>query len=115
MFVYYDPASMVLTEVDSILEVENRRGVISRMVTSQNNAKPMATISKYSTLKSIFPNSINQSENFMGSSSANPATQCYGTLFWKTIDGSTSSFSVAIQVQHIFYCTLYEADSIISS
>lgn len=115
MYCYYDPASTALTEADTILEVENRRGVISRLVTAQANAKPMCTISKFQTLKQVLPQSVNQSENFMGTHSANPATQVYGTLLWKTLDGSTSSFSVGIQVTHTFYCQLYDADSVQSS
>lgn len=112
MYVYYDPCAALLTEADSALEMENRRGVQSFTLTAQNNAKPMCTIKKFQTLKSFFPNSINSSENFSAAYNTGPSTVAYATLGWKPIDNSTTPFTVAIQYQTIFYCTLYNADSV---
>ncbi len=112
LFVYYDPVSATFaTDTDTAGEMQNRRGVQSFTLTAQANAKPMLTIKKYQTLKSHFPNSINSSENFSGSFSSAPSSIAYGTLGWQTIDGSTAAFTVAIQIQHLFYVTLYNADS----
>jgi len=115
MYVYYDPGSLFQSDSDTVIEIENRRGVISKLVTAQSNASPMATISKYTTLRSVIPQSVNMSENFMGTHSANPSTQVYGTLFWKTLDGSTTAFSVGVQITHVFYCQLYDHDSVQST
>lgn len=112
LYVYYDPCTGSIADSDTPIEIENRRGVQTFMLTGQNNAKPTCTIKKYQTLKSYFPNSVNSSENFSSLWSTSPTTHCYANLLWKTIDGSVSPFSVAVQVQHIFYCTLYNADSI---
>lgn len=112
MFVYYDPfAGTYAVETDTAGEMQNRRGVQSFTLTAQANAKPMITIKSFKTLKSCYPNGVNQSENFAGSSSSAPSSVAYGTLGWQTIDGSTAAFTVAIQIQHIFYATLYNADS----
>lgn len=114
LYVYYDPSTGLITESDTPTEIENRRGVQTFTLTSQNNAKPMVTIKKFQTLKSFFPNSINSSENFAAGYNAAPSTHAYANLLWKTIDGSVGVFNVAVRVQHIFYCTLYNADSISS-
>lgn len=114
LHVYYDPCVALVTDADTPTEIENRRGVQAFMLTAQANSKPMCTITKYQTLRSFYPNSINQSENFSGSWNASPSTNAFANLLWKTIDGSVASFSVAVQIQHIFYVTLYNADSIIS-
>lgn len=111
MFVYYSPCDSTLLEADTANEMQNRRGVQSFTVTAQANAKPMVTIKKYQTLRNFFPSSINQSENFSAAYTSGPSTVAYSTLGWQTVDGSTTAYSVAIQVQHIFYCTLYNADS----
>lgn len=111
MFLYYDPSSTDLTQADSALEIENRRGVQTFMLTAQSNAKPMQTITKYQTLKQSIPGSVNQSENFSALYSAAPASPVYSTIGWKTIDGSTAAYTVAMQVQHIFYVELFNADS----
>lgn len=114
LHLYYDPCVSLIVDADTPTEIENRRGVQMFLLTGANNSKPMITINKFQTLKSFFPNSINQSENFAGSYNSSPSTQAFSNMLWKTVDGSVASFSVAIQVQHIFYCTLYNADSIIS-
>jgi len=110
----YDPCTALITDSDTPMEIENRRGVQTFLLTGQNNSKPMATITKFQTLKSFFPNSINQSENFAGGWNSSPTTHAYANMLWKTVDGSVGVFNVAIQVQHIFYVTLYNADSIVS-
>lgn len=114
LFVYYDPCTAQVTESDTPIEIENRRGIQSFTLTAQSNSKPMVTIKKFQTLKSFFPNSVNSSENFSAGYNASPTTHAYANLLWKTIDGSVGVFNVAVQVQHIFYCTLYNADSIVS-
>lgn len=112
MFVYYDPTSgTLITDTDSAAEMQNRRGVQSFTLTAQANSKPMVTIKKFQTLKSFFPNSINSSENFSAAWNTGPAIPAYSALGWQTIDGSVAAFTIAIQVQHIFYCTLFNADS----
>lgn len=112
MYVYYDPCSATISEADSALEMQNRRGVQTFVLTAANNAKPMCTITKYQSLRQFFPNSVNSSENFSAVYNASPATAAYSTLGWQTIDGSVTAYTIAVQVQHIFYCTLYNADSV---
>lgn len=114
LYVYYDPCTALITESDSPSEIQNRRGVQSFLLTGQANAKPMCTITKYQTLKSFYPNSVNSSENFSAGYNASPSTLAYSNLIWQTVDNSVGVFNVAIQVQHIFYCTLYNPDSITS-
>lgn len=112
LFLYYDPCAAGLTEADSALEMENRRGVQCFTLTAQSNAKPMQTITKYQSIKAFYPTGVNQSENFSAAYNTGPSTVAYSTLGWKTIDGSVAAYSVAIQVQNIFYCTLFNADSV---
>lgn len=111
MFVYYSPCDSLIFDADTVTEMQNRRGVQQFMLSAQNNAKPMCTITKYQSLKNFFPTSINQSENFGASYTSGPSTVAYSTLGWQPIDGSVTAHTVAIQVQQIFYCTLYNADS----
>ena len=114
MFVYYDPCTALITESDTPTEIQNRRGVQSFMLTAQGNAKPSCVISKYQSLKSFFPKSVNSSENFAAGYNASPSTFAYSNLLWQTMDGSVTPYTIAFQIQHTFFCTLYNADSIIS-
>jgi len=114
LYVHYDPCVGSITDSDSPIEIQNRRGVQSFLLTAQNNAKPMCYIKKFQTLRSYFPDSINSSENFSSAYTTSPSTHAYSNLLWQTVDGSTAAFSVAVQIQHIFYCTLYNQDSVYS-
>ena len=111
MYTYYDPAASSVTETDTSNELENRRGVKFQMLTAQGNAKPMVTYKTYRTLKSFAPQSVSSSENYSAEYNAEPAQKVFQTLMWRTIDGSTAAYTVAVQVSHVFYCTFYNADS----
>lgn len=114
LFVFFEPSTFSYFEADTPIEIENRKGVQERLLTSASNAKPIAYFSKYTSLKSVAPKTISQGENYQAPYNANPQQQIYSSLVWKTIDGSITAFQVALHVSHVFYVQLYNDDSIIS-
>lgn len=112
MNVYYDPVSYSIAEADTQTEMQNRRGVIYRMLTAQSNSKPMTTIKSFVRVKDFAPDIVSSSENYSADSSADPSKILYSQLLWGPIDLSTTAYNVAIQVETKFYCTFYNADSV---
>lgn len=112
--VYYDHGqNKGIFESDTPTEIQNRQGVSHRMVTAQGNAKPMCIFTSYRTIKPFYPK-YDRDSNLAGSFSADPFNLVYGTLLAQTIDGSTTAFSYAIEVTHVFYTQLYNRDMILS-
>lgn len=114
LFVFYEPATLDYFQADTPLEVENRRGVQRKMLTASGNSRPIATFSKFTRLKDIAPKSVNSGLDYQAPYNANPNQPVYSTLLWKTIDGSVTSFQVALEITHVFYATLYNDDGITS-
>jgi hypothetical protein len=111
IMVYLDPASYDISEADSTTEMLSRRGVIRKLITAQSNANPSASLKSYMTLKKFAPRVIATSENYSAAYNANPSSVIYANLVWAPIDGSTTTFTISVQVDFIVYATLYNADS----
>lgn len=114
LHVYYDPMASTQDQADTIAEVRNRRGVITKMLTAQNNAKPTCVFSKYNSVKQFAPNKTTSDTNYQAAYNNNPASTIFSTLAWERVDQTVTSFTIAVKVSHVFYCSLYNADSISS-
>lgn len=112
LYVFYDQGAVgSYTEADTDLEMQNRPGVIVRTITQPLGASPMCTIKSYKTLKSFVP-VTNKGTEYAANYNVDPATKIYSTLLVRRVDNSTTAFSVALQVTHKFYVTLYQQDAI---
>lgn len=100
-------------DTDTLSEMSNRKGVIKRVITSKDNAKPMCTISWFKSLKSIVPNARASINEWGGYFNTSPNNYITNTLACQSIDG-TSTHTIRVKIQHIFYVSLFETDSILS-
>lgn len=112
--VFVDTNTMnTFLDTDTLGEIANRRGVIKRVITAQNNAKPMCTISFYRKLKSIVPESRSAVGEWGGYFNSSPNNYIANTLACQSIDG-ISTHTVRVKISHIFYVTLFETDALVS-
>lgn len=112
--VYYDHGQNAsIFDSDTPTEIQNRQGVSHRMVTAQNNSNPMCTFTSYRQTKSFFRNYAADS-NLTAAYNADPFNLVYGTLLATTVDNSTTTFSYAVEVTHVFYGQLFNRDMILS-
>lgn len=113
--IYWDPATVnSWNDNDQPVEMQNRRGVRYTQLTAQNNAKPSCTFTSFHKLKNVVPQVATQTTQYLGGWAANPSIGIAQTLVAETIDGSTAAFNFAVEVEHIFYVTLFDSDAIIS-
>lgn len=112
---YWDPATInSWSENDQPVEMQNRRGVRYAQLTAQGNAKPYVTFTSFHKLKNVIPQVATQTTQYLGSYTANPTIGVAQTLLLETIDGSTTAYNFAVEVEHVFYVTLFDSDAIIS-
>lgn len=113
--IYWNPATVnSFTDTDTPTEMQNWRGVRYAQLTAQNNAKPMCTFSSFHRLRNIVPTTGTQTTQYLGSYTANPSIGISQTLLAETIDGSTATFNFAVEIEHVFYVTLFDSDAIVS-
>ena len=115
--VYYDQGTIgSFAEADSAAEVQNRAGVVYRMLTGAANSKPQTVINSYKTAKSFAPRGVSSGLEYGAAYNANPANTIYSTLLVTNLDSSntTTIISGVVQIEHIFYATCYLQDSSLS-
>lgn len=115
--VYFDQGTIgSVTEADTATEVQNRAGIIYRMLTGASNAKPQTVIKSYKTTRSFAPRGVSSGLDYGASYNALPLNTIYSTLLVTNLDSTdtTTIISGVIQVEHIFYATCYLQDSSLS-
>lgn len=113
--VYWSPASVNnYTDNDTPTEIQNWKGVSYRQLTSQSNAKPQCTFKTFKKINQLVPATGTRTTQWLGGYGSNPTINIVQALMAETIDGSTTAFNFSIEVEHIFYVQLFDADAIIS-
>jgi len=98
---------------DSWTEMKNRPGVQSRMLTQATGARSYATIKSFQTLKQCV--GANAADvNYAGTYAGSPTIPIYANLLLATIDGSVNAFTVQVEIATVFYCTLFDNQSVIN-
>lgn len=112
--VYYDQGTLgSITDCDTVTEVQNRPGIIYSLVTAQANAKPQFTINSYKKTSNFINPRSGSDQLLTGAYNSDPTTQVIGTVIISNNDpASLTTFTVTISVEHKFYCTLYNQDSL---
>lgn len=114
--VYYDPGIVnSVTDADTISEMQNRQGVQYKLITAQNNAKPQVTFKTFRKLSNYVPSIANQGLDYVGSYNSDPVNVIISSLVMARIDPSVlTTFNATVSVQHTFYTTCYNNDSLAS-
>lgn len=113
--VYWSPATVNnYTDNDTVVEMQNFKGVSYKQLTAQNNARPQCTFKTFKKIDSLVPATGTRTTQWLGGYGSNPTINIVQTLMAETIDGSTAAFSFQIEVEHIYYVQLFDADAIIS-
>ena len=115
LYVFFDPGAIgSFAEADTDAEIQNRPGVIRKMLTAPLGSVPMTTIKSYKTVKSFAPQTSNGLE-YASAWNNNPTNTIFSTIYVRRIDNSVTTFSVAFEVTHKFYATLYSHDASVSA
>lgn len=101
------------TESDTVTEITNRPGVISRYITGQNNAHPSTTISYFSKLAKYTGNKSPEMTQYGGIYNTSTAYPVIGTCLVRTVD-ATSTPAVRVKVTAKLYSKLLERDATMS-
>lgn len=113
--VYWQPASVNnYTDNDTPPEMQNWPGVIHQQLTAQGNSRPQCTFNTYKKINQLVPATGTRTTQWLGGYASNPTIQVAQCLLAETIDGSTTAFSFAVEVEHIFYVQLFDSDAISS-
>lgn len=114
--VYFDQGTFnSITETDTVSELQNRQGVINKLITAQANSKPQLTFTSFKRLKDFAPKNTIQGAEFTGGFQTDPAVNVISTLLISNTDPSSlTTFTCTVTVTHVFYATLYNVDSLSS-
>lgn len=109
--VYFDPASTLVTDTDTPVELKNRPAVQYRQITASANAQPSCTFSYYNSLRRFFGKNQTSDITLTGDYSSNPSTPIYAALMIQNADGSVAQSDVLMSVTHTFYCQFFNRDA----
>ena len=112
--VYFDQGTVnSITDADTSTEVQNRQGVINKLITAQANAKPQLTFTSYRKLNSFVPKIANQATEYTGTYAADPTNLIISSLLLTNLDpASITVFQAQVSVTHTFYTTVFNYDSL---
>ena len=112
LFVHFDQGTIgSFSEADTDAEIQNRPGVISKILTIPAGAKPTCYIKSYQKLSNFAPVTSKGLE-YGAAWNSNPTNTIFSTLYIRRVDNSTTTFACAFQVTHKFYVTLYSHDAV---
>ena len=114
LMVYFDPGSLAgPNDADTSLEVRNRPYVQSRILTPIGSGGAQTTIKSFRKVKQFIPPTAADS-TFTASYSSSPSSLVYASLNIVPADSSVTAYSFMIEVSHVFYCTFYNQDAVVS-
>ena len=113
LLVYWAQGSAV-TEMDTLVEVQNRPNVRELILTQRDGDKNHGTIIAPGSVKEVY-GSIRNPGDLTGATASNPTVTVWGTLFFYNPGGIVATpVNAWVKITHDFHTEMSTADAIIS-